>query len=97
MSHDLRTAALWLIFTPQDFVTLQFIPPGTDLRPILPVLTKVFDQVSPWGPCFRNACLWLVDRCLAAMQAAGTARGALHPRLFTLPHHTEPRLHVRAT
>jgi hypothetical protein len=31
---------------PQDFVTLQFIPPGTDLQPILPVLAKVFDQVS---------------------------------------------------
>eukprot|EP00882_Tetradesmus_deserticola_P033163 GHRQ01037854.1.p1 GENE.GHRQ01037854.1~~GHRQ01037854.1.p1 ORF type:complete len:533 (+),score=230.62 GHRQ01037854.1:515-2113(+) len=29
----------------QDFVTLQFIPPGTDLKPILPVLAKVFDQV----------------------------------------------------
>jgi aarF domain-containing kinase len=25
----------------QDFVTLDFIPPGTDLRPILPVLAKV--------------------------------------------------------
>lgn len=33
---------------PQDFVTLQFIPPGTDLQPILPVLAKVFDQVG--GP-----------------------------------------------
>jgi hypothetical protein len=30
----------------QDFVTLQFIPPGTDLQPILPVLAKVFDQVG---------------------------------------------------
>jgi hypothetical protein len=30
----------------QDFVTLQFIPPGTDLKPILPVLAKVFDQVG---------------------------------------------------
>ncbi len=29
--------------TCQDFVTLQFIPPGTDLRPILPALTRVFD------------------------------------------------------
>ncbi len=25
----------------QDFVTLEFIPEGTDLRPILPVLAKV--------------------------------------------------------
>ena len=25
----------------EDFVTLQFIPKGTDLRPILPVLAKV--------------------------------------------------------
>jgi aarF domain-containing kinase len=29
----------------EDFVTLDFIPPGTDLKPILPVLAKVFDQV----------------------------------------------------
>eukprot|EP00878_Enallax_costatus_P025814 GHUV01027645.1.p1 GENE.GHUV01027645.1~~GHUV01027645.1.p1 ORF type:complete len:107 (+),score=23.85 GHUV01027645.1:140-460(+) len=37
----------------QDFVTLQFIPPGTDLQPILPVLAKVFDQVMLWyaGVC----------------------------------------------
>ena len=27
----------------EDFVTLQFIPKGTDLRPILPVLAKVGD------------------------------------------------------
>lgn len=33
------------VFVAQDFVTLQFIPPGTDLQPILPVLAKVFDQV----------------------------------------------------
>ena len=25
----------------EDFVTLEFIPEGTDLRPILPVLAKV--------------------------------------------------------
>ena len=29
----------------EDFVTLQFIPKGTDLRPILPVLAKVGDVV----------------------------------------------------
>lgn len=33
----------------QDFVTLDFIPPGTDLRPILPVLAKVFDQALEGG------------------------------------------------
>lgn len=33
----------------QDFVALQFIPPGTDLRPILPVLAKVFDQALAGG------------------------------------------------
>ncbi|KAK9804220.1 hypothetical protein WJX72_001850 [[Myrmecia] bisecta] len=33
----------------QDFVTLGFIPPGTDLRPILPVLAKVFDQALSGG------------------------------------------------
>ena len=30
----------------EDFVTLQFIPPGTDLKPILPALANVFDQVG---------------------------------------------------
>ena len=33
----------------QDFVTLDFIPYGTDLRPILPVLAKVFDQALDGG------------------------------------------------
>ncbi|KAG1670981.1 hypothetical protein FOA52_014370 [Chlamydomonas sp. UWO 241] len=33
----------------KDFVTLQFIPPGTDLQPILPVLAKVFDQALEGG------------------------------------------------
>lgn len=33
----------------EDFVTLDFIPPGTDLRPILPVLAKVFDQALEGG------------------------------------------------
>ncbi|CAG9463191.1 unnamed protein product [Pedinophyceae sp. YPF-701] len=32
-----------------DFVTLQFIPEGTDLRPIKPVLAKVFDQALAGG------------------------------------------------
>lgn len=32
-----------------DFVTLEFIPQGTDLRPILPVLAKVFDQALEGG------------------------------------------------
>lgn len=32
-----------------DFVTLDFIPPGTDLQPILPVLAKVFDQALEGG------------------------------------------------
>ncbi|GBF99091.1 hypothetical protein Rsub_11900 [Raphidocelis subcapitata] len=32
-----------------DFVTLQFIPEGTDLRPILPVLAKVFDAALEGG------------------------------------------------
>lgn len=27
-------------------MTLQFIPPGTDLKPILPALANVFDQVG---------------------------------------------------
>jgi len=31
----------------QDFVTLDFIPPGTDLRPILPVLAKVRGAAAP--------------------------------------------------
>ena len=33
----------------QDFVTLQFIPPKTNLDPILPVLAKVFDQALEGG------------------------------------------------
>lgn len=33
----------------EDFVTLDFIPPGTDLQPILPVLAKVFDQALEGG------------------------------------------------
>ena len=32
-----------------DFVTLDFIPEDTDLRPILPVLAKVFDQALEGG------------------------------------------------
>jgi aarF domain-containing kinase len=32
-----------------DFVTLDFIPPDTDLSPILPVLAKVFDQALEGG------------------------------------------------
>ena len=33
----------------KDFVTLDFIPPNTDLTPILPVLAKVFDQALEGG------------------------------------------------
>ena len=33
----------------QDFVTLDFIPPGVDLKPILPVLSRVFDQALEGG------------------------------------------------
>jgi aarF domain-containing kinase len=33
----------------KDFVTLDFIPPGTDLQPILPVLARVFDQALEGG------------------------------------------------
>jgi len=32
-----------------DFVTLEFIPPGTNLSPILPVLSNVFDQALEGG------------------------------------------------
>ena len=34
---------------PPSFVTLQFIPEGVDLKPILPVLAKVFDQALEGG------------------------------------------------
>jgi predicted unusual protein kinase regulating ubiquinone biosynthesis (AarF/ABC1/UbiB family) len=60
----------------EDFVTLDFIPPGVDLQPILPVLAKVFDQVSvvsssaptalgPLIACVRCAALHLngTERC----------------------------------
>eukprot|EP00238_Polyblepharides_amylifera_P011855 CAMPEP_0196587628 /NCGR_PEP_ID=MMETSP1081-20130531/58094_1 /TAXON_ID=36882 /ORGANISM="Pyramimonas amylifera, Strain CCMP720" /LENGTH=743 /DNA_ID=CAMNT_0041909867 /DNA_START=360 /DNA_END=2591 /DNA_ORIENTATION=+ len=33
----------------EDFVTLQFIPSGVDLKPILPVLARVFDQALDGG------------------------------------------------
>ena len=33
----------------QDFVTLRFIPKGTNLDPILPVLANVFDQALDGG------------------------------------------------
>ena len=33
----------------EDFVTLQFIPKGTNLSPILPVLANVFDQALEGG------------------------------------------------
>jgi len=33
----------------EDFVTLQFIPKGADLRPILPVLARVFDAALDGG------------------------------------------------
>lgn len=33
----------------KDFVTLQFIPEGTDLTPILPALARVFDVALAGG------------------------------------------------
>ena len=33
----------------EDFVTLQFIDPGTNLRPILPVLAKVSSLPAPYS------------------------------------------------
>lgn len=42
----------------EDFVTLQFIPPGTDLKPILPALANVFDQVNACIPDGGAACDW---------------------------------------
>ena len=45
----------------EDFVTLEFIPPGTDLSPILPVLAKV----CPWPllcipafACIKSKSCW---------------------------------------
>ena len=44
----------------EDFVTLQFIAKGTDLRPILPVLAKVFDQALEGGGAKNiNFQVWL--------------------------------------
>jgi aarF domain-containing kinase len=45
----------------EDFVTLDFIPEGTDLRPILPVLAKVRRRCG----C---GCPWCRD-CLAGLLA----------------------------
>ena len=33
----------------QDFINLDFIPPNTDTRPIVPALTKVFDVALAGG------------------------------------------------
>ncbi len=33
----------------KDFVTLEFIPPGVDLQPLLPVLARVFDSALEGG------------------------------------------------
>jgi aarF domain-containing kinase len=33
----------------QDFINLDFIPEGTDTRPIVPALTKVFDAALAGG------------------------------------------------
>jgi aarF domain-containing kinase len=33
----------------EDFVTLDFIPPGVDLKPLLPVLARVFDSALEGG------------------------------------------------
>eukprot|EP00227_Mantoniella_beaufortii_P009287 CAMPEP_0197590926 /NCGR_PEP_ID=MMETSP1326-20131121/12300_1 /TAXON_ID=1155430 /ORGANISM="Genus nov. species nov., Strain RCC2288" /LENGTH=661 /DNA_ID=CAMNT_0043156237 /DNA_START=100 /DNA_END=2082 /DNA_ORIENTATION=- len=33
----------------EDFVTLEFIPEGTDLKPILPPLSRIFDQALEGG------------------------------------------------
>ena len=40
----------------QDFVTLQFIPEGVDLRPILPPLQRVFDQALEGGGAKNIKC-----------------------------------------
>merc|ERR1719473_2376813 len=37
-----------------DFVTLDFIPEGVNLKPILPVLTRVFDQALDGGGGAKN-------------------------------------------
>lgn len=44
-----------------DFVTLEFIPEGVDLKPILPVLAKVFDQaLEGGGPRTSTSKRWLL-------------------------------------
>ena len=73
----------------QDFVTLQFIPPGTDLKPILPVLAKVFDQVcrclrcqSPLPHASVHSCLLSV-RCFAPT-ASFKLKGVDHAPLLRM-------------
>lgn len=69
---------------PQDFVTLQFIPPNTDLQPILPVLAKVFDQV-----CMRGclSVIMYIHLHTLLLACATNPHSVLHsiPLLLTLP------------
>lgn len=50
-TNCLLYSVLWsgVVVSVEDFVTLDFIPSGVDLNPILPVLAKVFDQALEGG------------------------------------------------
>lgn len=48
----------------KDFVTLDFIPEGTDLRPILPVLSKVGGWEQTGG--IEWECVWFFVGCRLA-------------------------------
>lgn len=66
----------------EDFVTLDFIPEGTDLKPILPVLAKVRPGCSLL-PCWRGvllACCAAGVVCCwpAALPCAGSSRCHCH-------------------
>lgn len=55
----------------EDFVTLQFIDPGTNLRPILPVLAKVSSRLcvlcialqASSQFCSQHVRILFVDKC----------------------------------
>ena len=55
----------------EDFVTLQFIAPGTDLKPILPALANVFDQALAGGGAKNSA--WAGRRTRGRRLALGRA------------------------
>ena len=69
----------------QDFVSLQFIPEGTDLRPILPVLARVFDRCAPFGSFLAGSTEERVDK-IHSLKSSHRSRGGSWEGLLQLGH-----------